>query len=209
MRPPTRRSSRRQQGKDAFRLILPLKTPPPPLSPPAVFAPPPPVQIEDDFGSAPFLSAETFAPGAAAGVEGAQAAPSPLELSPALAALVQRAHDDDANNDDDDEVGDLPSFRPAPPALQQNDDDGDVEIEDLPPPSPTKPSAPQLDDRTPPPPSPAGEDGGLEALEVSDEEGTAAGPGAGSDESDVAAGDDGVDWEGGRRVSEGLATVSI
>lgn len=82
------------QGKDAFRLILPLKPPPSPPLPPKPYTPPPPVRVEDDFGSASFLSSETFVP--------SEERSTPLQLSHALQGLAQRVNEEDEDEKDGD-----------------------------------------------------------------------------------------------------------
>lgn len=82
------------QGKDAFRLILPLKPPPLPPLPPKIYTPPPLVRVEDDFGSASFLSSETFVP--------SDERSTPLQLSHALQGLAQRVDEEDEEGEDGD-----------------------------------------------------------------------------------------------------------
>lgn len=117
-----------------------------------------PLSAEDDFGTAPFLSAESFAPGEITGDGGGHG--QSIELSAGLAALVDRVR---AEADDDEDVDPrLPSHRVVRSGNAASDDDDgeedDIELEDLPPPTLPGPGA---DDNG---------SGGLEALEVSDEE---------------------------------------
>lgn len=161
------------QGKDAFRLILPLKTPPPPSTRPLPVDPrvPPPPPPEDDFGPAPFLSAESFAP---VNDGGSGSERREVELSEGLKAVIERvvreerastthlAEADDNDDGDETELR-LPAHRRGPPSLipDGGEEEDDIELDEgnLSPSPPTREAEAGVDDHEE-----------LEALEVSDEE---------------------------------------